>query len=350
MEKASAILPPVSEKANNPWISPHTLDLLSQRRLARVRNDYEKEQRLHKAARASAKKDRTVWLDKMLEDGDWTQVRKLRNPKRAKFCKLRGQGGELVESDKWADTMADHLEKLQWRVRPMGDVSGPQLGPTLPVLLENFTESEVDLVLKKLKTKRASGPDEIPAEFWKALGRRDAGLTWITEMVNRCWHDECLPDEWHHADVTAIYKKGPVKSCENYRPISLICVAYKIFASLLLKRLQSAGSPQFGFRRGRGTNDGIFAVRRIIDQALAQRNGKVAMLALDWAKAFDSINIEALMQSLSRFGLPAKILRILKHIYEDRSFCVTNSGENLHAEGSTRESHRDVHCHRSFLS
>ena len=138
-------------------------------------------------------------------------------------------------------------------------------------------------------------------------------------MVNRCWHDECLPDEWHHADVTAIYKKGPVESCENYRPISLICVAYKIFASLLLKRLQSAGaeerltSTQFGFRRGRGTNDGIFAVRRLINQALAQRNGRVAMLALDWATAFDSINVEALIQALSRFGVPAKMLRILKH-------------------------------------
>ena len=90
--------------------------------------------------------------------------------------------------------------------------------------------------------------------------------------------------------------------------------------------MQAAGAEerltctQFGFRRGRGTNDAIFVVRRLIDQALAQRSGKVAMLALDWAKAFDSINVEALLTALARFGVPGKVLRILKHVYEDRSF------------------------------
>ena len=105
-------------------------------------------------------------------------------------------------------------------------------------------------------------------------------------------------------------------------------VAYKLFASLLLRRLQAAGAEkrltqtQFGFRCGRGTTDAIFAVRRSIDLALAHKNGQTAMLALDWAKAFDSINVEAMLKALSRFGVPAKMLRILRHIYEERFFSV----------------------------
>ena len=104
--------------------------------------------------------------------------------------------------------MADHLKKIQWRVRPASGIPGPQLGPELPVALSDFTEAEVQVCLKQLKSKRACGPDEIPAEFWKVVGDRPDGLTWIIEMVNRCWREECLPDEWHLADVTAIHKKA----------------------------------------------------------------------------------------------------------------------------------------------
>ena len=136
----------------------------------------------------------------------------------------------------------------------------------------------------------------------------------------------------------AIHKKGPVDPSDNYRPISLICVAYKLFAALLLRRLQSAGAErrltqtQFGFRCSRGTTDAIFAVRRSIDLALAHKHGQTAMRALDWAKAFDSINVDAMLKALSRFGLPPKMLRILKHIYEHRFFSVL--------DGHMRSTHR----------
>ena len=77
-------------------------------------------------------------------------------------------------------------------------------------------------------------------------------------------------------------------------------MAYKLFAALVLRRLQTAGAEerltgtQFGFRRKTGTDDAIFAVRRRIELAWARRGGGCAMVALDWKKAFDSINPEVL--------------------------------------------------------
>jgi len=333
MKIALETLPPKGrETINHPWISEATLALIGQRRLARSQNRCEDERRLHKDVRKSAKLDRTRWLDQLLQDGDWQQIRKIRNPRRARSAKLRDSAGEIVESDQWADTMADHFEKVQWCVRPAGLVDGPPLGNELPVLLSRFTADEVDRVIQKLKRNRASGPDDVPAEFWQAVSETSEGLAWVTALCNRCWTDEQMPDDWHQANVNAIHKKGAVDNCGNYRPISLICVAYKLFASLLLKRLQAAGaedrltSTQFGFRRGHGTGDAICAVRRHIDLALAQRFGRTAMLALDWAKAFDSINVGAMITALRRFGLPEKVLRIIGHIYEDRLFSVTNGG------------------------
>ena len=65
----------------------------------------------------------------------------------------------------------------------------------MPVALRELTEIEVGLVWKQLKNNRASGPDEMPAEIWKAVGQKQTGLAWGTEMVNRCWREECMPDE-----------------------------------------------------------------------------------------------------------------------------------------------------------
>ena len=227
--------------------------------------------------RKSAKHDRTRWLDTVLENGDWQQIRLLRKPRKLRCGRLLDDSGSLVESDAWADTMADHLEKVQWMVRPLGAVNGLELGPDLPVNLDSFTEDEVAKVVKRLRQKRAAGPDDIPAEFWHAVSEKPSGLTCLTMLCNRCWNDEEIPHDWRTANVTCIHKKGPVEDRDNYRPISLVCVAYKLFASLLLQRLLAAGAEdrltdtQLGFRRRRGTNDAVFAARRHIDLALASR-------------------------------------------------------------------------------
>ena len=98
---------------------------------------------------------------------------------------------------------------------------------------------------------------------------------------------------------------------------------------------------QFGFRKGRGTNDALFAVRRQLDLALAQRYGHTAMLALDWKKAFDAINVDALTVGLRRFGVPQKMLNILTHIYTERHFSASGGdGQGHRAEGNTQASHK----------
>ena len=139
-------------------------------------------------------------------------------------------------------------------------------------------------------------------------------------MCNKSCQGKQTPEDWHEADVVAIHKKGPVHDCENFRPISLLSVTYKLYAALILKRLQDAGAEdritasQFGFRRGTGTREALFVARRLVETAVAQRDGHLALLALDWAKAFDSINPEAMVVGLRRFGLPEHLIEIVKNI------------------------------------
>ena len=55
-----------------------------------------------------------------------------------------------------------------------------------------------------------------------------------------------MPSSWHTASVTAHFKKGSPELCENYRPISLLQVAYKVYAMILLERLKAAGAEETG--------------------------------------------------------------------------------------------------------
>ena len=81
----------------------------------------------------------------------------------------------------------------------------------------------------------------------------------LFELLNKCWGGEELLEEMNQADLAVIYKKGPTDKPENYRPIALFSIGYKLMASMIQKRLSEAlddriDPAQFGFRRGRSTS------------------------------------------------------------------------------------------------
>eukprot|EP00973_Karenia_brevis_P035106 4843869-Karenia_brevis.AAC.1 len=105
-----------------------------------------------------------------------------------------------------------------------------------------------------------------------------------------------VPNEWRRSQVACLFKKGDATCPENYRPISLLQIGYKIFSKLILNRLVKGGienilwETQFGFRPGMGTQGAIFIARRLIERCFNFEHHHITFLALDWARAFDSID------------------------------------------------------------
>ena len=88
--------------------------------------------------------------------------------------------------------------------------------------------------------------------------------------MNDWWNEEEIPEEQLRARVVLIYKKGDASKYENYRPISLLNIIYKLFAAIVQRRIASRldkhlQKTQYGFRRKRGTADAIHLVRRIAE-------------------------------------------------------------------------------------
>ena len=96
-----------------------------------------------------------------------------------------------------------------------------------------FDEQNQKDKVKKIKRRKAPGPDEIPMEIFKEMDEEN--LEEILKLPNQWWKDEDIPTETLKARIVLIYKKGCTSSYENYRPISLPNSLYKIFAAILQK-------------------------------------------------------------------------------------------------------------------
>ena len=97
-----------------------------------------------------------------------------------------------------------------------------------------------------------------------------------------------MPDEMELAELVTLYKKGNVEDPANYRPISLLNTLYKIYASILQKRLANGiedriWETQYGFRKKKSTAQPLFVTRRLQDQAEITGN-KLFLIFLDWEK------------------------------------------------------------------
>jgi sorting nexin-29 len=88
--------------------------------------------------------------------------------------------------------------------------------------------------------------------------------------------------------VINIHERGTKSKCENYRGITLLSAAYRLFANIIKNRLNDyledeMVEEQCGFRKGRSSSDAIFTVQQIIEKRKEQ-NLSLFLLFIDYEK------------------------------------------------------------------
>jgi len=80
----------------------------------------------------------------------------------------------------------------------------------------------------------------------------------LVNLLKQVWKDNKIPEDWRKSIVVSLYKKGDKNIPSNYRGISLLCTAYKIFTEVIRRRLEEEterkrllSETQAGFRKGR---------------------------------------------------------------------------------------------------
>lgn len=86
-----------------------------------------------------------------------------------------------------------------------------------------------------MKPGKAPGPDNIPLEFFTHGSPEPRNNLML--LIMTIWETKTLPSNFRDANIIAIFKKGDRENCNNHCRISLLSIARKIFASILLNRL-----------------------------------------------------------------------------------------------------------------
>ena len=116
-------------------------------------------------------------------------------------------------------------------------------------------------------------------------------------------------------------KKGDLGLAKNYRGITLICIAAKIYNALLRNRIEPKidsilRKNQNGFRRNRSTTSQILTIRRILEDVRA-KNIQATLLFVDFTKAFDSIHRGKMEQILRAYCLPKETVAAITILYRN---------------------------------
>ncbi len=181
-----------------------------------------------------------------------------------------------------------------------------------------ITLQEVTRAIEHLKTNKSPGVDGLCAEFYQTFIKDLAPF--LVKVILESVEQETLPPTLTQGLITLIPKpKKDHLLIDNWRPISLLNTDYKVFTSILAKRLKNVLDPitdetQSGFMRKRHISNNIRLVLDLIDySSLCSDNSLIFFL--DFYKAFDTVEYNFIFQTVEHFGFGDFFCKAVKTMY-----------------------------------
>jgi len=334
------------------WISAQTLRKIEARKhkksamnnsRTRLKKTLAREEytRANREVKKSIKADKRNFIDNMAEEAEsaansgnmkqlYDTTRKLAGkygkPERPVKDKT---GATILDKEQQLNRWAEHFEELLNRPTPTNPPIIEPAESDLNINCEKPSKLEIRKAILHLRNGKATGPDDIPAEALKA--DIDTTTELLYTLFGKIWDEEKVPADWKEGYLIKLPKKGDLSNCSNYRGITLLSVPGKVFNRVILERIKDAvdsklRDQQAGFRKNRSCADQIATLRIIIEQSL-EWNTSVYINFVDYEKAFDSVNRETLWQLLRHYGIPNKMVNLIKNSYDGICCRVLHEGQ-----------------------
>ena len=314
----------------NKRLSDCTIQLMEQRRQLLIEGKYgsAEHQNLNREIKKSARTDIRTFnvelAEQTIEENRGMKVlgRKMTDSKKEIFKLCDKTGVVSSNRSEILNIAREFYQELYTSAAPPPAGSDEQNRPIIRNVgsedLPEISVEEIKAALKDLKNGKAPGEDGIPIEAIKEGG--DELLTVIANMFNKCLEESRIPDSWNNAVVIVLHKKGDITKLGNYRPISLLSQLYKLFTKIITKRLTNRMDfyqpvEQAGFRSGYGTNDHLQTMRLLIEKHNEYKMN-IAIAFVDYEKAFDSVELWAILNAMDECRTDSRYSDIIKYIYE----------------------------------
>ncbi|KAJ0969061.1 hypothetical protein J5N97_021938 [Dioscorea zingiberensis] len=168
------------------------------------------------------------------------------------------------------------------------------------------------------------------AEFfkvhWHIIGES------IYRAISHFFQQGTLPNSWNQTHICLIPKKEFPQTVQDYRPISLCNVNYKIITKILVSRLKPilnnlVGLEQAAFVQGRSIYDNIFLTQEIA-HSLEHNTHELPMMLtkIDMEKAYDILRWDVIVAVLSKMNFPSLWITWIKACIESPTFSFIING------------------------
>ena len=132
-------------------------------------------------------------------------------------------------------------------------------------------QEELDVVLRKIKNRRAAELGEIPPDVWKTRKFDDLLLQYCNAVYN-----QNTIERWAKGYILSFLKKGDLGIAKNYQGITLTSIEVKIYNVLLLNCIEPKiekilWKNQNSFQRNWSTTSQILTICRILESVHAKK-------------------------------------------------------------------------------
>uniref|UniRef100_A0A8D8YBA7 Craniofacial development protein 2 n=3 Tax=Cacopsylla melanoneura TaxID=428564 RepID=A0A8D8YBA7_9HEMI len=304
------------------WMTNEILELMEQRRQNKGNtNEYKRIQIIiRRRIREAKEREKTEQCDEIeyyqSRYDDFNVHRKVKEAtgryRKKTVGKIIDEEGQLVVSKEekkkvWERYLEELFHDTRTKVEPViEDYSGPEI-----------LTHEVEAAINQMKDGKAVGLDEVPTEILKLLNEEQTKI--ITTIFNNIYSTGKIPPEWLKSEFITLPKKPGVKSCGDYRTISLMSHMLKLFLKVIHRRIyriceQQISPNQFGFVNAVGTREALFSAQ-VLFQKCRDVSCNVFACLIDYKKAFDRVRHEQMIEILKETGIDGKDLRIITNLY-----------------------------------
>ena len=284
------------------------------------------------------KKIKAITSSKNQIDEMWRIAKRMKNNKaEEKEETFDEEGRQITDAEEAKEHIANYFENL-YQARD-GEPGTEEQTKEIKDNVKKWShetihqQSNIDLeelkqAKKKLKKKKACGPDDIPNEA--IIEANDETLRLYTRIFNNIYNSEIIPEEWTIGTIKRIYKgKGKKGKCSNERGITLASNMGKTFERIINNRVKAQikiTDNQAGGKEGRATSDHIMTLQSTINKAI-QEEKKAYVTFLDVTKAYNKAWLDGIMYVMRNNGLTGKDWKITKNLNENlRAIITTDNG------------------------
>ncbi|XP_013889486.1 RNA-directed DNA polymerase from mobile element jockey, partial [Austrofundulus limnaeus] len=192
-----------------------------------------------------------------------------------------------------------------------------------------FTALQVRDELRKIKTRKAAGPDGISSRLLKACADELCDVT--KHIFNLSLRLGKVPQLWKTSCVVPVPKTPHPKDLNSYRPVALTSHLMKTLERLLLAHLRPLVSPsmdplQFAYQPGIGVEDAIIHLLHSSLSHLENTGSTVRIMFFDFSSAFNTIQPLILKDKLEYTGLDNHLITWILDYLTERPQYVRTKG------------------------